>query len=150
MLFRSQIARAHDCTTLLDVSQTAGHVDMAVGADAIAGSAHKALLAPPGLGFLAVRAGVPLLSQKQGGTGSSRALDEHPSEWPTAMEAGTPNTPAIYGLHAALRWLAAQPLGAPCLAALQRTQELQALLAAQPRIRLLVPPPGPQIGRAHV
>jgi selenocysteine lyase/cysteine desulfurase len=60
------------------------------------------------------------------------------------MEAGTPNTPAIYGLHAALRWLAAQPLGAPCLAALQRTQELQALLAAQPRIRLLVPPPGPR------
>lgn len=139
-----KVARAHDCATLLDTSQTAGHLDLAVGADAIAGSAHKALLAPPGLGFLAVRSGVPLLPQKQGGTGSSRALDQHPTEWPTAFEAGTPNTPAIYGLHAALRWLAAQPLGAAGLTALQRTNELQSLLAAIPRIRLIVPPPGPR------
>jgi selenocysteine lyase/cysteine desulfurase len=137
-----KIARAHDCTTLLDASQTAGHFALNVGADAIVGSAHKALLAPPGLGFLAVRTGVPLATQKQGGTGSSRALDSHPSEWPTAFEAGTANTPAIFGLHAALGLLAKQPAGSLLKPALDRTLELAALLAGDARVRVFSPPLG--------
>jgi selenocysteine lyase/cysteine desulfurase len=137
-------ARAQGCTTLLDASQTAGHLDLRVGADAVAASAHKALLAPPGLGFLAVRAEVPLEGQKQGGTGSSRALDVHPREWPTAFEAGTPNTPAICGLHAALRWRQTRPPGDLLQRALQRVEELQGLLLADPRFRVFAPPPGPR------
>ena len=136
------LARRHDCVTLLDASQTAGHFDLRVGADALAGSAHKALLAPPGLGFLIVRAEVAVTGQKQGGTGSSRALAEHPQQWPTAFEAGTPNTPAIFGLHAALRWLSEQQSGSLLQRAVQRVEELQAQLAADPRCRLLLPPPG--------
>ena len=136
-------AREQGCTTLLDASQTAGHLDLRVGADAVAASAHKALLAPPGLGFLAVRADVAVEGQKQGGTGSSRALDVHPREWPTAFEAGTPNTPAICGLHAALRWRETRPPG-DLQVALQRVEELQALLLADPRFRVFAPPPGPR------
>jgi selenocysteine lyase/cysteine desulfurase len=93
--------------TLLDASQTAGLLPLDVGADAVAASAHKSLLAPPGLGFLCVSSELcgRLRSVKQGGTGSSTALAQHPREWPAAMEAGTPNTPAILGLLVALRWL---------------------------------------------
>ncbi|MHC4851502.1 MAG: aminotransferase class V-fold PLP-dependent enzyme, partial [Planctomycetota bacterium] len=105
-----RLARNHGCVTLLDASQTAGLLPLAVGADAVVASAHKSLLGPPGLGFLCV--GAELCDEirlvKQGGTGSSRALAQHPREWPAAMEAGTPNTPAILGLLAALRWLDGQ------------------------------------------
>ncbi len=106
-------ARAVGTTTLLDASQTAGLVDLRVGADVVVASAHKALLGPPGLGFVAT-AGRELLPQKQGGTGHSVALEEHPTAWPAAFEAGTPNTPAIFGLAAALRQ---RPAPAQALAA---------------------------------
>lgn len=137
-------ARAAGTTTLLDVSQTAGWFDLQVGADAFAGSAHKALLGPPGLGFLAVREGVPVVGQKQGGTGSSRALAEHPAAWPTAFEAGTPNTPAILGLHAALQEFDDGGMLARRTRALAAIEALAAALAADPRVVLLQPPSGPR------
>src|SRR5690606_37148009 len=77
------VAHAHGCTVLLDASQSAGVLPLAgLGADVILGSAHKSLLGPPGLGFLAVRDGIALRPAKQGGTGSSLALDEQPETWP--------------------------------------------------------------------
>ena len=100
------LAHRHGAAVLLDASQTAGLWPLTVGADAIAASAHKSLLAPPGLGFLAVRPELTLTPAKWGGTGSAHALESQPEDWPAAMEAGTPNTPAVYGLHAALHWLA--------------------------------------------
>ena len=101
------MARQYGTKTLLDASQTAGQLRLDhIEADAIVASAHKAMYGPPGLGVLAVREHLALTSCKQGGTGSSRALAEHPTEWPAAFEAGTPNTPAILGLAAALQWCA--------------------------------------------
>lgn len=133
-----ELARARGCRTLLDASQTAGVLPLAVGADAVVASCHKSLLAPPGLGFLAAGAELALPAQKQGGTGSSRALTEHPAEWPTAFEAGTPNTPAILGLAAALRWLA--ETGPPRQAGLDLVDALAEDLRAR-GCRLLQPPP---------
>ncbi|MCA8948108.1 MAG: aminotransferase class V-fold PLP-dependent enzyme, partial [Planctomycetes bacterium] len=138
------LAREHGALSLLDVSQTAGLFDLAVGADAVAGSCHKGLHGPPGLGFLAVRPGLELLPQKQGGTGSSVALAEHPTAWPQAFEAGTPNTPAIFGLLAALEWLEASGRDRLAAAALGHTSALAERLAADPGVRLLQPPPGPR------
>lgn len=98
------LARAQGTFSFVDASQTAGALPLAgLGADAITASAHKGLLAPPGLGFLATRDTLPLRPTKQGGTGSSRALEEHPRDWPSGFEAGTPNMPAIAGLLAALQ-----------------------------------------------
>ncbi len=97
------VARAHGTTTVLDASQTAGLLDLRVGADVVIASGHKALGGPPGIGFVATA--MPLAPQKQGGTGQGVARDVHPTEWPAAFEAGTPNTPAIFGLAAALREL---------------------------------------------
>lgn len=132
-------ARAVGARTLLDASQTFGLLPTDVGADAVVASAHKALLGPPGLGVLAAHPELDLSPQKQGGTGSSTALAEHPDAWPLAFEAGTPNTPAIVGLHAALQLLQQEPAGNRLAHALHATQALRAALAADPRVRLIGP-----------
>ncbi|MBL9078638.1 MAG: aminotransferase class V-fold PLP-dependent enzyme [Planctomycetes bacterium] len=134
-------ARDVGCTTVLDASQTAGLLDLRVGADVVVASGHKALHGPPGIGFVAAQPRVPLPPQKQGGTGSSRALDEHPTEWPQAFEAGTPNTPAIFGLGAALEWLAEQTPARLLARGLGHVDALAAGLAGKPGVRLLLPPP---------
>ncbi|MCA8957556.1 MAG: aminotransferase class V-fold PLP-dependent enzyme, partial [Planctomycetes bacterium] len=120
------VARAAGVATLLDASQTAGLLSIDVGATALAASAHKGLLGPPGLGVLAVAPELDLPPVRFGGTGSAAALDRQPDEWPGAMEPGTPNTPAILGLGAALEWLDAQNPGA-----LDRGLELIDLLRAE-------------------
>src|SRR6185436_3563446 len=90
------------------------------------------------LGFVAARSDLDLRSAKQGGTGSARALDLHPEEWPAAFEAGTPNTPAIFGLHAALGWRRAN--GAESLRhGLQLVDALRAELLQRGGVRLLGP-----------
>jgi len=134
------LAREGHTATLLDTSQTAGHVPIDVGADAVAGSAHKALQGPPGLGWLGVRGDLELPPQKQGGTGSSRALDEHPTRWPEAFEAGTPNTPAIVGLDAALLVSAGKPPGAALRAARAAIAALAERLRGDARYRVLDAP----------
>ena len=98
-------ARARGVPMILDASQTAGYHRLNCGASVVVASAHKALHGPPGLGFVSATDELELAPQKYGGTGSSAALDQHPSAWPQAFEAGTPNTPAVYGLAAALEWI---------------------------------------------
>ncbi|MEO6595153.1 MAG: aminotransferase class V-fold PLP-dependent enzyme, partial [Planctomycetota bacterium] len=140
-----EAAREHGCLTLLDACQTAGLLDIRVGADLVVASAHKALHGPPGIGFLAVRPDVELPTQKQGGTGSSVALTSHPTRWPQAFEAGTPNTPAIFALGAALRWVAEQQPARMLAHGLERLDELRAGLRQKARIRVLDPPAGNRV-----
>ncbi len=128
------LAREGQCISLLDASQTAGLLPLDLGADALVASAHKSLLAPPGLGILAVQPWIDLQPQKQGGTGSSLALAEHPKQWPTTMEAGTPNTPAILALGAAMDWLQQQDPAQLLARELSCLDELQELLTGQARI----------------
>ncbi len=135
-----RLAREHGALSLVDACQSAGHLPLAVGADMLVASCHKGLEAPPGLGFLAVAPDVVLPAQKQGGTGSSRALAEHPSEWPQAFEAGTPNTLALFGLAAALRHAAARP--ASPSHAIDRLLRFEAAASAIPGIRFLPAPAG--------
>lgn len=138
-------ARRRGLRSLIDASQTAGHLDLRCGADVLVASAHKALLGPPGLGFVAAAAGVDLPPQKFGGTGSSAALDEHPRGWPMAFEAGTPNTPAICGLLAALRWRDQHPPHLGLAMALAAADRLARGLAALPGVRVLSCIDGPRV-----
>ena len=104
----TEAARALEVPTIVDASQTAGTVDISsIEADFVAFSGHKGLLAPPGIGILGVRQGISLSAQRFGGTGGGGDefhLDRQPSDWPGGFEPGTPNTPAILGLGAALSW----------------------------------------------
>ena len=137
-------ARERGTPTLLDASQTAGLVDLRVGADVVVASGHKGLGGPPGVGFVAART-TTLSPQKQGGTGHSLALEEHPTNWPEAFEAGTPNTPAIFGLLAALRERSPTVRERELAAALDRIDELAAGMADLPGWRLLGPRSGPRV-----
>lgn len=139
------VARRLGVRSLVDASQTAGHLDLRCGADAIVASAHKAMLGPPGLGFVAAAANVVLTPQKFGGTGSSTALDEHPRRWPMAFEAGTPNTPAICGLLAAMRWREQHPPQLALAAALAAADRLANGLAAMPGVRVVSCLDGPRV-----
>ena len=93
----------------VDCAQTAGvlPIDMAaLGIDALAFTGHKGLMGPQGIGGFVLREEMvpriePLIS---GGTGSRSDSEEIPHFMPDRFEAGTPNLPGIFGLHAALKW----------------------------------------------
>jgi selenocysteine lyase/cysteine desulfurase len=140
-----EAARAAGVLTVLDASQTAGLLDVRAGADVVVASGHKALHGPPGIGFVAAGVGVELLPQKQGGTGSSRALAEHPTDWPTAFEAGTPNTPGIFGLRAALQWIAERSPAHLLASGARHVEVLAERLARVPGVRLIAPGTGPRV-----
>jgi cysteine desulfurase / selenocysteine lyase len=106
------IARACGVQVILDLSQGGGvlpiHLDdLGVAYAALAG--HKNLRGPRGIGLLFVGEGQKPKSFLCGGTGSFSGELEMPEALPAHLEAGTSNYPGIYGLGAALDWLAANP-----------------------------------------
>ena len=98
---------------LVDGAQTLGvlPVDVAaMGIDGLAFPGHKGLLGPQGIGGLALS---PALAQAlepvvSGGTGSMSESLAMPPFLPDKFEAGTLNLPGIFGLGAALDYLAAE------------------------------------------
>jgi cysteine desulfurase family protein len=106
----ADVAHANGALLLVDGAQAGGHlpVDLgALGADAWACAGHKGLLGPQGIGVLYLAPGCepePLVS---GGTGAGASEEPlQPRVRPDLYEAGTPNTPGILALGAAVRWLA--------------------------------------------
>ncbi len=100
-------AKAAGAVTLLDASQSLGHVPVRpreLGADLVAFTGHKGLHGPAGTGGLYVSPDVELQPVLVGGTGVRSDLELQPPEMPTRLEAGTPNVPGLAGLAAALRW----------------------------------------------
>jgi len=107
----ARIAKEHDIPFLLDTAQTAGCVPIDLGrlpVDMMAISGHKSLMGPQGVGALYIRNGVSPAPLKHGGTGSSSSEEVQPEILPDKYESGTPNTPGIAGLGAALDFLASE------------------------------------------
>ncbi|MGB2820506.1 MAG: aminotransferase class V-fold PLP-dependent enzyme, partial [Phycisphaerae bacterium] len=105
------IAREHGAAFLVDAAQTAGCVpiDLArLPVDMMAVSGHKGLLGPQGVGALYVGEGMRPAPLKEGGTGSASSSETQPQTLPDGYESGTPNTPGIAGLSAALDFLAGE------------------------------------------
>lgn len=131
---------------MVDSAQSAGllPIDMEeMHIDALAFTGHKGLLGPQGIGGYLLRNGfdrelTPLIT---GGTGSFSHKETVPDFLPDRFEAGTLNLPGIAGLHAALRYLQAQPEGAMLTHELRLTERfLTGLKQLDPdgtRIRLL-------------
>jgi cysteine desulfurase family protein len=105
----AEIAHAAGVLLIVDGAQAGGHLPIdlgALGADAWACSGHKGLLGPQGLGVLYLAPGCDPEPLVLGGTGGgSSAEATMPRERPDRYEAGTPNTPGIAGLGAAIRFL---------------------------------------------
>ncbi len=103
-----RMAQERGVPFLLDAAQTAGCLPIDIGqlhVDLLAFSGHKALMGPQGVGGLYVDEGIDLPPLKQGGTGSKSELEQQPIILPDRYESGTPNTPGVAGLGAALDFI---------------------------------------------
>lgn len=101
------LAKDAGAVTLLDASQTVGHVPvlpLQLGADLVAFPGHKGLHGPAGTGALYVAPELDLERIIVGGTGRLSKSRSHPEHMPERLEAGTPNTSGLAGLAAALTW----------------------------------------------
>lgn len=103
------MAKQYQTPVLLDVSQSLGHSNIeaeTMDLDFVAGTGHKSLYGPSGVGFLYVKDPTTLLSTYQGGSNGNVSLSPyHPNFAPYKYEAGTLNTTAIAGLHGGLSFL---------------------------------------------
>jgi cysteine desulfurase family protein len=94
---------------LLDVTQSIVYEDLEIekmGIDFVAGTGHKTLLGPSGLGFLYVANPKELPPFIQGGSvGAPSLITSHPLQPPFRFEAGTPNTTGIAGLLGGLEYI---------------------------------------------
>jgi len=126
---------------VVDAAQTAGHVPVSLErfhASALVLPAHKGLLGPQGVGAVLMREAfahrvLPLIT---GGTGSRSDQETQPEELPDKFEAGTQNTPGIYGFLAAMEYVAPR-LNEICAQTMWLTERFLAGVISLPHTRLL-------------
>ena len=102
------LARAKGLVFVVDASQTAGVFPIDVQKmkiDVLCFTGHKGMLGPQGTGGMYVRKGLSVRPLLSGGSGVQTYSKTHPTEMPTALEAGTLNGHGIAGLHAAVEYL---------------------------------------------
>ena len=100
-----EIAKRYGVLFIVDASQTAGVFPIDVqemNIDVLCFTGHKSLMGPQGTGGMYVREGLAIRPLKSGGSGVQTYSKTHPTDMPTALEAGTLNGHGIAGLHAAL------------------------------------------------
>lgn len=103
-----EICRKHQLLLILDASQSAGFLDIDMTKqhiDVVCFTGHKGLMAPQGIGGIAVGKGLEIRPLVVGGSGIHSYDKTHPNHMPEALEAGTLNGHAIAGLYAALGYL---------------------------------------------
>lgn len=103
-----EIAKKHDILFVVDASQTAGVYPIDVqdmGIDILCFTGHKGLLGPQGTGGMCVREGLNVRPLKSGGSGVQTYSKHHPTDMPTALEAGTLNGHGIAGLLAGVEYI---------------------------------------------
>ena len=102
------LAREKGIVFVVDASQTAGVFPIDVQKmkiDVLCFTGHKGMLGPQGTGGMYVRKGLSVRPLLSGGSGVQTYSKPHPTEMPTALEAGTLNGHGIAGLHAAVEYL---------------------------------------------
>lgn len=108
LAFVSNFAKKHGLLLIVDASQTAGSLPINVvkmGIDILCFTGHKGLFGPQGTGGLYVREGLTFSPLKSGGSGIHSFDRQHPTDMPTALEAGTLNGHGIAGLNAGLDYI---------------------------------------------
>ena len=93
---------------IVDAAQSAGLLPISMeedGIDILCFAGHKGLLGLPGIGGICLKEDIPVAPLKVGGSGVRSFDREHPSQYPSALEAGTLNVPGILSLNCALDYL---------------------------------------------
>ena len=93
---------------IVDCAQTAGILPISLKKDFIdilCFTGHKGLYGPQGTGGILINPGIRLRPLTVGGSGIMTFSPVHPDIMPTALEAGTLNTPGICGLGAGIDFI---------------------------------------------
>lgn len=101
------LAKKYNALTLVDMSQTAGVIDLNVGLSTIdfaVFAGHKTMYGPTGISGFVMNPEVKFPAIIFGGTGYESANQDMPEELPQKYEMGTMNIIGVAGLHAALEW----------------------------------------------
>lgn len=102
------LAKEHNATTVIDMAQSAGLVDLNVGLESIdfaVFAGHKTLYGPTGISGFIMKPSCNLPVVLMGGTGYDSANQDMPNSLPERYEMGTLNISGIAGLNAALSWV---------------------------------------------
>ena len=102
------MAKEYGAFTVLDAAQAMGFLPMdfrSLHADAVVFAGHKTLYSTFGAAGFILRNGAPLDVFLSGGNGIRSTVLKMPDTAPEKFEAGSPDTPAIAGLQAALQWI---------------------------------------------
>lgn len=102
------LAKKYKATTLVDMAQTAGLVDLDVGLETIdfaVFAGHKTLLGPTGIAGFVMKTTIKLEPVLFGGTGYDSSNPDMPESIPEKFEMGTLNIVGVAGLNAALQWI---------------------------------------------
>lgn len=108
-----KLAKEYDACTLVDMSQTAGLIDLNVGLNTIdfaVFAGHKTLYGPTGISGFVMKPEIDMPAVLFGGTGFESANQDMPKSLPERYEMGTGNIAGIAGLNAALKWLEKQEI----------------------------------------
>lgn len=105
-----KLCKTYNTPFIVDAAQSAGMlpIDMEkMNIDVLCFTGHKSLLGPQGMGGFVIKR--PMVEKVrsfiEGGTGSKSDIEIQPEFMPDKYEAGTPNMPGIFGLHASLRYI---------------------------------------------
>ena len=102
------LAKKHDAATVVDMSQTAGLIDLDCGLQTIdfaVFAGHKTLYGPTGISGFVMNSAIDLPAVFFGGTGFESANQDMPDSIPQKYEFGTLNIAGVAGLYAALGWI---------------------------------------------
>lgn len=125
------LAKGYGATTLVDMAQTAGLVDLNVGLETIdfaVFAGHKTLLGPTGISGFIMKPEYDLPPVLFGGTGYESANQNMPRSLPERYEMGTLNIAGVAGLNAALKWIKDQTIEKLYTREEKRRERLIALL----------------------
>lgn len=107
------LSKQYGATTLVDMAQTAGLVDLNVGLETVdfaVFAGHKSLLGPTGISGFLMKPGFDLPPILFGGTGFDSANQNMPSSIPEKFEMGTINIVGLAGLNASVKWIKEQSI----------------------------------------